>query len=339
VKLKTMNRLLDEKDGDGDDLGGGGETGEEAGFQDASAENLSDLLGEGWQEPTAPAARKEGIAIGSDPTPSAPPASVTPPAKPPVEPQTPPAQQPTEPQAQPPVDPQAQPQAQQPVQPAQPPVEPVQPPAAPEPAQPPAPQQTPEEIVAAQQANRQKFVEQLTQAYAIPEDAIEELRDSPEVAMPKLAAKLHADIFDSLFHGLTQQLPQLVDALITGRTTRNAEEERFFSKWSKLGTPELRPKALEKVRQYRQLNPTMPLEQFQHEAGMWAHMALQIPLEVPSTPGNGSGQPVPAAPVPQQQPRQQPFQPAGASSAAGGVPLAPQKNSWDAWVDEMAQDK
>jgi hypothetical protein len=157
-------------------------------------------------------------------------------------------------------------------------------------------------------AERVKLTGQLEQMYAIPEAEVEAYRESPETYLPKMAAKLHVEVLTAVANGIYAQLPNLIRNFQQAERQQVTYEDKFFTRWSKLNTPDLRPKVLEMVGRYRSLNPTTPFETLMEEVGAMAHVRYRIPYE--DTPAGGA-QPsaVPATPA------KRPHVPAGVGGA------------------------
>lgn len=281
--------------------------GEGAGYKVADADSLEELYADppadvneraetppaAPVEPAAPAPATPAAPVApAVPEPAAAPQPVTPAVQPsaPVAPVTPPVAAPV---AAPPVEPQA-------------PVEPVQPV---------APQETEAQRNERLTTERVKLTGELERLYAIPEAELESYRESPETYLPKLAAKLHVEVLTAVANGIYAQMPALVQGVLQQQTQQKTYEEQFFTRWSKLNTPDLRPKVLEMVSRYRQMNPTASFETLREEVGAMAHVRYRVPYEEqqPQAPA--------AAPVTTPVTPARPFVPAGAGGAS--APAAP----------------
>jgi hypothetical protein len=177
--------------------------------------------------------------------------------------------------------------------------------------------ETPEQEQARLSGERTKLVGELEKQYAIPEAELESFRDSPETYLPKMAAKLHVEVLTAVANGLFAQLPVMIQNYQRMQTQQTDHETRFFSRWQKLGTPELKPKVMEMVRTYRQFNPRATFETLMDEVGAMAHVRFRIPFE---DTGAQPGAPA-AAPAASAAPAARPFVPAGAGGS--GPPTSP----------------
>lgn len=305
MNLKWLDRKYLDETTDGDDG---------AGFTDATADNLMDLTGEDeglltsipTDTPAAPSATP--VAAPVEPVAPATPAA-------PVAPTTPAA--PTAPAA-PIVEPQPGAPAVQPTAPVAAPAEPVVPVTPAAPVEPVRPVETTEQVTARLAEERTRLIGELEKMYAIPEAEVDELRVAPETYLPKVAARLHAEVLTAVANGIYAQLPSLIRNIRQMETQQTTHEDKFFGRWGKLNTPELRPKVLEMVKTYRQLNPNASFETLMEEVGPIAHVRLRIPFEdVQQQPPGGQAS-TPAVPG------QRPFVPGGAGGSTSPTTPASQ---------------
>ena len=151
---------------------------------------------------------------------------------------------------------------------------------APEPA-PTEVQATPEEL-AARQAQSQR---ELETHFQIPPDMIDELQVSPEIAIPKLQAKMYQDVMASVERQIQQQVPNIVRVESRRSELVRKNEEDFFGEW-----PALKEHASEVSRigrLYRQINPKTTKEDFIRDVGMQTMMYLKIPHSAPAADTQG----------------------------------------------------
>ena len=245
----------------------------------------------------------EGEAVAEDESATPPVVAAEVPATPTAPKETPSA--PSAPEATPAV-PVVPPAAEQPQVPQQPPAEPRPEPVAPvaAPTEPAVPT-TPETPVPSAAEMRTQAEEALaTQHYALsPEQAVE-LDEDIVTAVPKMMARVYMDSVTNTLAHVLQQLPGLVDNVLTQRKVVEKDEEAFFAAWPKL--TDHRESVVNIAQVYRQLHPQAPSEQFIRDVGAQTMVALKLAVdEVPAE--------TPLAHTP-------PFVPAGGSPPAGPTP-------------------
>lgn len=176
-----------------------------------------------------------------------------------------------------------------------------------------------EALRASVEAQRENFINVAAQSYAdsFTEEDIEEFSSNPKVALSKMGARLHFDIVQNTLGVIAARLPEMMTGLMQAQQAHKQAEDAFYSK-----NPDLREHD-EKIRpiaqMYRQLNPTMPQEQFMANLAGLARMQLGLVQVQPQAPvQNTAPQPV----VPAQPQRVPAFRPAGSA-----VPVAAQRQA------------
>ena len=160
------------------------------------------------------------------------------------------------------------------------------------PTQPVAPEQAP--TAPDRAALRQQFLDTAERQYAIASTDVELLQTEPEKVLPKLAARLYADIYEGVLTTIFAQLPQLVTTINTARTQHEEREADFFKAW-----PELKEhKAIlpEIGKMYRQLYPDADDAKAIQDVGAMAMMRLGLtraPTAPTATPAPATVHPVP----------------------------------------------
>jgi len=162
--------------------------------------------------------------------------------------------------------------------------------------------------------HRDDYLPKFEQLYAIPAEEVEALRTNPEVALPKLAAKLHYEIATSLVQTMMSAMPTMLEQQMAAVQTRTANNEKFYSSWPTLKEAVAKNPAAEgtirsAIQAFRNANPNADLAAVIKGGGILAATMLGVPLEAaPPTPpppapppparpaGTGGSQPV--APVP-----------------------------------------
>jgi hypothetical protein len=122
-----------------------------------------------------------------------------------------------------------------------------------QPQMPPPP--TPEQVA----AFRQRMLDAVAEQYALQEDDASAFQVEPEKVLPKLAARLHANIYDHIMRDLARQAPQVVERQLHQRQAVQAAEDAFYSRWD-----ELRPHAaqVQQVAQmWRQMYPQATMQE------------------------------------------------------------------------------
>lgn len=263
---------------------------------------VSSTPSDGQPAEPAPTPQAAPVPVAA-PVPQPTPSQVTPPAQPVA---TPPAapQQPA--QAQPPAQPQAQP---------------VQ--------QPPAPTMTREQEIQEIQARRESLQNDIAQRYGLSEQDKEQWLTEPEKVVPRMAARLYVDVFDSVFQAVFAQVPQLMMQFMEQRDASRGREESFYKRWPMLSKPEYKPTINRLVGMYRQFNPQVPFEQMLEDVGVQALTALKIPLDQLQPAAQAPAAPAAAAPAPVPAVRHG-YQPA----APGGVAPVPTQQKSTVW-DEL----
>ena len=254
---------------------------------------------------------------GGDTAPdAAPPAKtppvIVPPAEPPPTPETPPAVETPTPET-PPAEPEPTPPT-EPTPAETPPVveTPPTPPVIAEEMPAPAPESPVVDFEAQRrqwQEDRVKYEAELEKYFAFSEEDAEKLRDAPDEVIPKLAAKLYLDIYQTVTNGMYKVMPQVVTAVTEQKQAREALTKSFYGKWPDLNKPEYAKVIATVSATYANLKPQATTEEVLQEVGEMAMAALKLgvtpsveipPVETPppftpATPGGGATPP-PATP-------------------------------------------
>jgi hypothetical protein len=72
------------------------------------------------------------------------------------------------------------------------------------------------------------------QVYRLSNEEQEELRDSVEVAVPKLMARMHVNVVQNMLSTIAQQLPGVVGGLIQAKSRSREREDSFYQRWPQL---------------------------------------------------------------------------------------------------------
>lgn len=197
--------------------------------------------------------------------------------------------------------------------------------------------ETPEQKAAREaetKASREKWLGELEQVYQVPKEDHDALLTSPETVLPKIAAKLHAQMVEVLAPQIAAQIMSALPAVLQQTTTFEQREAKaksdFFSRYAHLNKPEYNDAILKAGVAYRQVHPDATPDEAMEGMAMLAARALKI-QHVPYT---GDGAPAPTVTAPQ---RKMP-KPANAGGGKAVTP-APAANADDnPWADLAQND-
>lgn len=127
---------------------------------------------------------------------------------------------------------------------------------------------------------RTNALSELEERYKFSEEDENAFTSEPEKVLPKMAARVYMDAFESISRSLTAQLPQMVDNVIRQREVQRQSADKFYSRWDKLDRNDQRVQQLvgQTYNVYRQLNPRATEEEAIRDVGMQVMTALGIPL-------------------------------------------------------------
>lgn len=193
----------------------------------------------------------------------------------------------------------------------------AQPPAAPVPPTPAAVPATPEVTF---EQHRATFIPKLEELYKLSDEEAELARTSPEVALPKLAARLHYEVQMAAFEAITGVLPDMIAQAQEQRQVQTAANDKFYSKWPALkdrvaAEPAVEERIRQAIQATRKVNPNADMDMVINQAGILAMMSLGIPLQ---QMGGGTAAPT-IAPVS----RELPARPPGIGATGHVTPLEP----------------
>ena len=149
----------------------------------------------------------------------------------------------------------------------------------------------------------------------------------PKKVLPKLAARVHAEVLDATVKGVLSHIPRMVQMEMTRAKQRNEIQAEFYEQWPKLVGQE---QTVTRVAQmYGQLNPTASQEQTIKDIGVQAMLMLGLSLD--ETPAQ--------TPAPAQVRTPMPAAPAAPGGATGMVPNpAPSSNEYVRMAEEFLDD-
>jgi hypothetical protein len=170
------------------------------------------------------------------------------------------------------------------------------------------------------EAHRAEVIPHLAASkFALTEPELAELDGSPEVAIPKLLAKVFLESQISMQKFLAQAVPGMVKKYNTVSSANEGAEKKFFDMHKALDSsnPQHRATAVRIATLYRQANPGIPLDQLISEVGPMVMATLRI---APGGAPQAAGQPaIPRGGTP--------FRPA--VNGGGGAPIASEPaNEW-----------
>jgi hypothetical protein len=196
---------------------------------------------------------------------------------------------------------------------------PVPPPAEPQPVpgQQPAPQEqrpslTPEQL----KELRAKFEETIASRYQFSDEEVVGLQSEPEKVLPKLAAKLYADVLDDVNRMMQESVPQMLQVYTQASTREEKARGEFYSAWPELQKYE--QQVLHMGQMYVQMNPTADPQTRIQRIGEMTMAALGLKRAAPP-------EPTPSALPPSA------FKPAGAGRVATPPPPT---GKWDQFLND-----
>lgn len=160
--------------------------------------------------------------------------------------------------------------------------------------------------------------------YKITQEVMDELDTQPDIALPKLMAKVYLDAVTATMAQVNANFPRLVNEVLQRNKVGDEREQQFFEAW-----PDLKgeaPTVLRIAGAYRQMNPNATTDDFIREVGAQAMVTLRKPI-----PGmaNGNGAP-PIIPA-------KAFKPAAATPPSTGA-APPPKNPYEVLNDSFDED-
>lgn len=191
--------------------------------------------------------------------------------------------------------------------------------------------QAPEALPALEEMNKQWQVIRATaeetlakEHYALSDEMVEELQNSADTAIPKLAAKIYMDAVQASITHVVTQLPDLVSRVIETQKVVAENEKAFYATWPDLVGHETDVKRLAVA--YRQVYPNAKPEDVIRDVGAQAMVALRIPIE------NGRTQSEDLRET-------KPHKPAGAGSPPASPPKPGTKNPFTRIAEELGEEE
>jgi hypothetical protein len=179
-------------------------------------------------------------------------------------------------------------------------------------------------------AAEQKLFGDLEAYYKLPEAEAAALQTEPEVALPKLAARLHLAVARGVQQMLATQLPSMVHGVQEVYRRNEAAKASFYGAWPMLNEREHGAAVLQAAQLFRQLNPNATAEEAVQRIGKVVCESLGI--AIPSAGGAAPGGT--AAPAQALGSKPAPFVPAGGATGAR-VTAHTFDNEFEAMANEM----
>lgn len=197
-------------------------------------------------------------------------------------------------------------------------------------ATPSPPAETPEQRQVRQAEEQKRAHQQLVDFYKIPDELASRLATEPEVVLPELAARMHAQLENHFLDMMHQRVPQMMQQLEQIRQANDRARVEFYGAWP--GLKDHSARVVQIGQMYRQMNPKATPQEAIQKIGEIACAALGIPVQQARANG-GSATP---APTPTPAPAAPGFRPA-ATSGASGPATPPSDNPWTQMAEQMLQ--
>jgi hypothetical protein len=126
--------------------------------------------------------------------------------------------------------------------------------------------------------SREAAVNEVQNKYLMTEEEKDEFILNPDKILPKLAANLYVDVFESVLGAVNEMLPGRVQQL-NGISLEAAQKtEQFYDAWPDLKTVKGQEQIMRIGQVYRSLNRDATSEEFIRDVGTQASVALGIPI-------------------------------------------------------------
>jgi hypothetical protein len=135
---------------------------------------------------------------------------------------------------------------------------------------------TPEQVA----AQRAQLEEELRQAYRLSPEEKDLLGDDLSEVLPKVAARAHVRMHESVLQTLMSYIPEVVEGTMQLVQDRQSFTDNFYKKWDRL--PKHGAQGFDTVKQmveaFRREHPQMPPDELIQKAGAASMLALNIPM-------------------------------------------------------------
>lgn len=183
-------------------------------------------------------------------------------------------------------------------------------------------QKTEEELRQEFAARREEALSVIAQQYALSDDEADGILSDPKVYVPKLAAKLHVDVYEAAMRAVYAQIPSLIDSVVSQRQNQQSIVDKFFEGDNAVLKDHMQD-VLQVAKTHRQMNPTMPADQFMEEVSTYVKMMKGL------MPQQGRQQKPPAP--------QRPYRPAAAGSVSNPPSVDRADNEYTALAREFIE--
>ena len=172
------------------------------------------------------------------------------------------------------------------------------------------------------------------QTYTMTPQELEEFTEDPAKVIGRVAAKVHVNVVESLSKMFAQQMPMYVHGLMQARARNDERESAFWSANPGLDPVKHRDIVTNIAGLFRKMNPNADAQTVISTVGRMAMAALDLTAQ--ATVGAANAQANVQTPGKVVRPAgQQPFLPAGVSTAPPNSQARPPENPWSAFTREM----
>jgi len=185
---------------------------------------------------------------------------------------------------------------------------------------------------------RKEAVSTLTEAFKLSEEDEEKLAHSPNEVLPKMAANMYLDIFNSLTQVMQNQLPQLVTGILSQQKAVQDSRQAFYNQWPQLAKPEYAGTVERIANSYNATNQNATPEEAIAEIGAQAWVALKLSLDDLAAHVTGNTPQQMVAPVPVVTPIHQPAGPGNAPVSAKAPVQRGVRNEYTELAEEILDD-
>ena len=162
---------------------------------------------------------------------------------------------------------------------------------------------------------------ELATYYTPKDEEARALMLEPEKVVPKMFARLHVDVLDSVIQGIGKELPGLVQMTVNRMIGEAKASKGFYERWPQLAKTEFTPTVQRLMAAYKGQFPQSSLEQMITDVGAAAMVGLKLPL-----PGMAEPAAIPTSP------HVTPINPGGGTGIPGGRVVNEYErlaNQWD----------
>jgi len=128
------------------------------------------------------------------------------------------------------------------------------------------------------QAARANALPQLEALYKPSEAEARDLEDNPAEVLPKMFARMHMDLTETVINSVVRQIPVLMQRANSKKEATSSVEKVFFDRWKELDTPEGRKTVNSYRKVFLQTNPGMTKGEYVNTVGAAAMVAMRLPI-------------------------------------------------------------